>query len=56
MSNNQEIGLWATPASWHQRYPHQRLDFLSKESLGSLLTQGWAIFPKYANNPDGLFR
>jgi hypothetical protein len=25
ISNNKEIGLWATPATWYQKYPNIRL-------------------------------
>jgi hypothetical protein len=49
-SNNKEIGLWATPATWYHKYPKQTLDFMPKEFLGALLNRGWAILPNYTSN------
>jgi hypothetical protein len=50
ISNNKEIGLWATPATWYQKYPNQRLDFLPGVFLNSLLNKDWAILPNYTSN------
>ena len=46
-SNNKEIGLWATPATWYHRYPNQKLHFLPREFLAALLNKGWALLSNY---------
>lgn len=39
---NKEIGLWATPATWQQKYPKVDLDFIRGEAMGQLFGRGWA--------------
>ncbi len=49
MDRSKQIGLWATPTTWKQKYPHIPLDFITPSALGQLLTRGWSILPMLPN-------
>lgn len=55
-SNNREIGLWATPATWYQKYPQVGLNFFSGEQLNQLVNRGWTVSEKYVANPNEIMR
>lgn len=56
MNNNKEIGLWATPATWYQRYPNKPLNYLSGKFIGELVGKNWAFMGNYVGNERELFR
>lgn len=38
-----EIGLWATPATWHSKYPTIQLDMFQPTHLAQLFQQGHTV-------------
>lgn len=52
---SKQIGLWATPATWKQKYPHIPLEFIPPNALGQLLTRGWTVI-SLLPNADSLRR
>lgn len=56
MSNNREIGLWATPATWYQKYPQVGLNFLSGEQVNQLINRGWTVSERYVANPKEMLK
>ena len=51
---NKEIGLWATPATWMQRYPKFPLDSIPNQCLGELLGRGWSLIPGFFKSTTNL--
>ena len=54
VSVNKEIGLWATPATWMQRYPQAPLDSIPNQSLGQLLGRGFTLVPSFFKSTTNL--
>ena len=44
---NKQIGLWATPATWIQKYPKERLNFLDNQAINQLITKGWSFMKDF---------
>ena len=47
---NKEIGLWATPATWFQKYPTVQLNSIPNQLISDLSNKGWSIQSKYFKN------
>ena len=45
--NYSQIGLWATPQTWYQKYPHIQLNFLESNTLSSIASNGYAVQRNY---------
>ena len=54
VSLNKEIGLWATPATWMQKYPKSQLDSLPSQYFGQLLGRGWTVVPNFLSSSANL--
>lgn len=55
-SLNREVGLWATPATWQQKYPKVPLNAIPSPNLAELLTRGWTALPNYFPNDQQVAR
>lgn len=47
---HKEIGLWATPASWFQKYQNVKLEFISNTAFAQLMSNGFATMKKFIRN------
>lgn len=45
-----DIGLWATPATWHNRYPHIQLCLFENTNLSELFKQGFTVISNRFKN------
>jgi hypothetical protein len=44
---NKEIGLWATPATWFQKYPNIPLNSIPNQLISDLSSKHWSMQSKY---------
>ena len=53
---NREIGLWATPATWKQKYPNVALESLPSVAVGELMGKGWTLVHNYFGSSVSLLK
>ena len=51
---HQEIGLWATNASWKAQHPEVELDHVEGKALAGLMQKGWGVQEKFYDKSEGL--